>query len=137
MRDLYHNVLVTQVLAPVVATATKTSSAIDMQGFNSLLVLFNIGLSGDTLSGSVKWTLKLQESDDNSSYSDVALADLFQLAASIVIDDPAEDETVIAFGYRGAKRYVKAVATPTGTHTNGTPMGMSAVRGTPSLAPTL
>ena len=135
MRDLYHNVLVTQHLSPVVSSTTKTSTAIDLQGYGSADVIFSIGQSGDTLSGSVYWTLKLQHSDDNSDYTDVAAADLCNAAATVVIDAAAEDETSHAFGYKGGKRYLKGVATPTGTHTNGTPVGMLALRGAAAYAP--
>lgn len=135
MRDLYHNVLVTQHLNPVTSTTTKTSSAIDLQGFNSGEVVFSIGLSGDTLSGSVFWTLKLQHSDDDSIYTDVPLSDLNNVAATVVVNSPSLDETAYAFGYQGNKRYLKAVATPTGTHTNGTPMGMLAMRDAAAYRP--
>lgn len=135
MRDLYHNLLVSQHLNPVNSSVTRTSTTIDRQGFDAVEVLFAIGLSGDTLSGSVFWTLKLQHSDDDSSYSDVPLADLNNTAATAVINSAALDETVYAFGYQGNKRYLKAVATPTGTHTNGTPIGMLALRGTPAYRP--
>lgn len=135
MRDLYHNVLVTQHLNPVTSTTTKTSTAIDLRGYNSAEVIFSLGLSGDTLSGSVFWTLKLQHSDDDSIYTDVALADLNNTSATVVIDSSTEDETAYAFGYIGNKRYLKGVATPTGTHTNGTPIGIVALRGTPAYRP--
>ena len=135
MRDLLKNVLVTQHLNPVVSTTTKTSTAIDLQGYNSVTVVFSMGASGDTLSGSVYWTLKLQHSDDNSSYEDLASTDLLGGATSIVVDSSSEDETAYAFGYIGKRRYLKAVATPTGTHSTGTPLGMLALRGTPSYAP--
>lgn len=135
MRDLYHNILVTQHLDPVVATATKTSTVIDLQGYGSASVVFALGNSGDTLSGSVYWTLKLQHSDDDSSYADVTTADIIDALTSVAVNDPNKDATVYSFGYCGSKRYLKAVATPTGTHSNGTPMGMLAMRGTPSLAP--
>lgn len=120
------NTLVAEVgLTPVVATATKTGASIDLQGMRGAMILFDIGQSGDTLSGSVKWTLKIQESADNSAWSDVAAGDIIGPAAnSVVIDDAAEDETVIGFGYAGTKRYIRGVATATGTHTNGTPMGI-------------
>lgn len=137
MRDLFHNISVTQALIPAVATTDKTSSAIDMQGFNSLAVIFNIGDSGDTLSGSVFWTLKLQESDDNSQYTDVAASDLHNASATVVIDAPTEDSTAVTFGYKGNKRYVKALAVKTGTHSNGTPIGIIAVRGNASLNPAM
>ncbi len=135
MRDLYHNVLVTQHLNPVTSTATKTSTAIDLQGYNSAEVVFAIGLSGDTLSGSVLWTLKLQHSDDDSTYTDTTTADLNNTAATIVIDSSSEDETAYSFGYIGNKRYLKGIATPTGTHTNGTPIGILALRDSAAYRP--
>lgn len=135
MRDLYHNILSTQVLSPAVATTVKTSSTIDLQGHNSASVLFSIGQSGDTLSGSVLWTLKMQHSDDDSSYSDVTAADVSNGTTAIVINDGTLDETVYSMGYIGSKRYLKGIATPTGTHTNGTPIGMIALRGNSAYRP--
>lgn len=135
MRDLLHNIKIQQALDPVVATTTKTSAAIDLLGYDSAAVIVSVGNSGDTLSGSVYWTLKLQESDDNSSYSDVAVGNLHNSAATVVIDAPSEDTLPVSFGYKGSKRYLKAIATATGTHTNGTPMAMIAVLGRPAQAP--
>lgn len=135
MRDIYRNILVTQHLNPVVSTSTKTSTTIDLQGYNSANVLFAIGLAGDTLTGSLYWTLKLTHSDDDSSYSDVALADLNNTAATVVVDSMSKDETVYGFGYNGNKRYLRAVATPTGSHSSGTPIGIVALRGTPAYMP--
>jgi hypothetical protein len=135
MRDLYHGVLVTQCLNPVVSSTTKTSSAIDLQGFNAVSVVFAVGQSGDTLSGSVYWTLKLQHSDDDSVYTDVSAADISSGTATAIVNSSSLDETAYSFGYIGSKRYLKAVAIPTGTHSNGTPIGMVALRGTPSYSP--
>lgn len=135
MRDLYHNVLVSQHLNPVVSTTVKTSTAIDLQGYNAANVVFAVGQSGDTLSGSVYWTLKLQHSDDDSNYSDVTTADLNNSSASVVVNSSSLDETAYSFGYQGAKRYLKAVATPTGTHTNGTPIGIVAMRSIAGYSP--
>lgn len=135
MRDLYHNVLVSQHLNPINSTVTRTSTAIDLQGYNSASVVFAVGQSGDTLSGSVYWTLKLQHSDDDSIYTDLTTADLFNSSTTIVIDSPSEDRTSYVFGYIGNKRYLKGIATPTGTHSVGTPLGILATRGTPSYRP--
>lgn len=135
MEDIYSNVLVSQHSLPATITAARTSSTIDMQGFNALNVVFAVGLSGDTLSGSVYWTLKLTHSDNDSSYSDVTAAELQNGAATVVINSASLDETSYVFGYLGNKRYVRAVATPTGTHTNGTPMAVLALRGAPAYAP--
>ncbi len=135
MRDIFHNVLVTQPLNPIVSTTTKTSAAIDLQGFNAANVVFSIGLAGDTLTGSLYWTLKLQHSDDDSVYTDTALADLNSSSLTVVVDSMSKDEQSYSFGYNGAKRYLKAVATPTGSHINGTPLGVVAMRSTPAYAP--
>lgn len=135
MRDLYHNILATQVLNPVVATAAKTSATIDLQGFNSVSIVFAIGQAADTLSGSVYWTLKLQHSDNDSSYSDVAAGDISAGAATIVLNATSLDKAAYSFGYMGAKRYVQAVATPTGTMSSGTPMGIVALKGNPAYRP--
>ena len=135
MKDLYHNVAVSQVLNPVTSTTTKTSSAIDMQGYNSASVIFAVGLSGDTLSGSTYWTLKLQHSDVDSGYADVSASNLLNSSLTAVIDSSSEDEQSYVFGYTGGKRYVKAVATPTGTHSTGTPIGILALRSHAALRP--
>lgn len=135
MRDLYHNMLVSQHLNPVVSTTVKTSTTVDLQGYNAANVVFALGQSGDTLSGSVYWTLKLQHSDDDSNYSDVTTADLNNSSASVVVNSSSLDETAYSFGYQGAKRYLKAVATPTGTHTNGTPIGIVAMRSIAAYSP--
>lgn len=137
MRDLYHNVLVSQHLNPVVSTATKTSTAIDLQGYNGANVVFSIGLSGDTLSGSVYWTLKLQHSDDNSTYTDLAAGDLNSNSLTSVVNSASLDETAYIFGYQGGKRYLKAVSTPTGTHTVGTPISIVAMRGVAGYSPVI
>lgn len=128
MKDLYHNILVTQILVPATATVNKTSTSIDLQGHVGASVVFAVGASGDTLSGSVYWTLNLEHSDDNSSFSACTTADVYNSAASIVIDSASEDELAYVFGYKGTKRYVRGVATKTGTHTNGTPIGIVALR---------
>jgi hypothetical protein len=137
MRDLYHNVAVTQVLNPVTSSTTKTSSTIDLQGFNSADVIFAIGASGDTLSGSLFWTLKLQHSDDDSVYTDTALADLNNTALTVVVNSSSLDKTAYGFGYQGGKRYLKGIATPTGTHTNGTPIGIFALRDAAAYKPVI
>ena len=77
----------------------------------------------------------MQHSDDDVTYADAAAADIQGGTPTQVVDATTEDETVYKFGYVGNKRYVKAVATPTGVHTNGTPIGIVAVRGHAALSP--
>lgn len=136
MRDIYNNTAIQQVLDPAVATTTQTSATIDVQGYQALEVIIAVGESGDTLSWSVRWDFKLQESDNDADYEDVALSDLHNDAATVTVDDPAEDDVAVVFGYKGSKRYVQAVATATGSHSNGTPLAMLAVLAKPESVPT-
>ena len=79
--------------------------------------------------------MEVQESDDDSTYTAVADADLSDSVTGTntgtfaVIDDAAEDDAVYSTKYIGNKRYVKVVANLTGTHTNGTPLGCVALKG--------
>lgn len=137
-RTQVEDLSVSQIAIAATKTTTVTSSAVDTFGYDAATIIFDIGNSGDTLSGSLYWTLTLTECDTSGgSYTAVAAADLlgWSGAASYVIDAPAEDSLAVKVGYKGAKQFIKAVATVTGTHTNGTPMGILAVLGHPSHAP--
>lgn len=141
-KDLYSNIKLSQIAIPATKTTTVTSSEIDTAGFESLVVEFNVGNSGDTLSGSLYWTLSLTEcATSGGSFTAVAAADIrvqggtAGTTSTYVIDAPAEDSLTVKFGYMGSLRYVKAVATATGSHSSGTPMGITAIQGNPSVAP--
>ena len=135
MRDLYHNVLVTQHLNPIVSTATKTSSTIDLQGFNSASIVFSLGQSGDILSSSLYWTLSLQESNDNVTYTAVTSAETNAGVASVAVNTTTADKTTYSFGYIGGSRYLQALATPTGSVSTGVPIGIIALRGNAAYKP--
>ena len=108
---------------PAVETVTVDSAEIDTQGYSTNCLSFFVGQSGDTLSGSVKWNFKIQESDTSGSgFANVADEDVYEVANLGTVDSSADDEQVYHFNYRGNMRYLKGVATATGTHTNGTPM---------------
>ena len=117
-------------LLPVVMTATKTGTGIDKQGFDGTCHIIAIGDSGDTLSGSVYFTLKLEDSDDDSTYAAAVTADVFD-----TIDAPAEDSKNVLIQYVGKARYSRVVVTITGTHTNGTPIGIVALNVGPRHIP--
>lgn len=141
MIDLYHNFKVSQILMPAVRTADANSSSIDRQGFDSVMFIASVGLSADTLSGSVYAEFEVEESDDNSAWTDVANADLFKsvtgtnVGTFAKIDDPAEDETHYFTAYRGTKRYCRVVYNVTGTHSSGTPVAVIAVQGNARKGP--
>ena len=139
-KNWYNNELVVRsALLPVNRTADVNGISIDTQGFSSAILVAHIGLSGDTLSGSVKAELELEHCDDNATWVDCANADLqnpdtgaaghvtgTNTGTFALIDDPAEDELLYAVRYVGSKRYVRMVYNITGTHTVGTPVSAKA-----------
>lgn len=135
MRDFEANVLVNQVVDPVVADtdADEDGSSVDLKDYKHVFFVANIGESGDTLSSSVYIELELEESDDDSSFTDVDDADMTNTVdgandgtfAKIVL---AGDDKRYVTQYKGSARYVRPVVNMTGTHTNGTPVSVTAFR---------
>lgn len=102
LRDLASNLDVRESIRPAVHTASVNGQTVDMRGYNSALVAITVG----AVAGSGNVTPKMQESDDDSTWSDVAAADL---QGSFPADLAAD--TVYKVGYLGSKRYVRAVGT--------------------------
>lgn len=135
MQDMINNISISQLLNPVLSTSARSSTGLDLQGYQGCVLVANIGLSLDTLNGSNYWTVKAQHSDNNSSWSDAASTDIKGGVASYTVNSSSLDEVAYLFGYIGTKRYVRLQALPTGTHTSGTPMGVVGLRGEASLMP--
>ena len=107
-KDIFHNVTV----------GTFTSgTAIDLLGYNGFAFAAVMSAS-DTVA------VKLEESDDNSTFVDCTANQLLGAAS--------QTGTLIKFGYKGDKRYLKITLTITG---NATATGVS-VFGAPLVAPT-
>lgn len=140
-RDLHNNMRTVTSLVPATRTADANGTGVDTTGYESVELVVPLGLSGDTLSGSVKLDLEVEESDDDSTYTDVAEADLIGATSGTTtgnfgtIDAAAEDEKIYRVGYRGRKKYVRPVLNFTGTHTNGIPCAAMVVLGNPRHAP--
>ena len=122
MKDLANNLAVTQLVDPATTTATVNSASIDTQFDNGAMIIVNVGESGDTLSGSVYWTLILQDSTDDSTFSAVTSATSVTYGSVnsstgvfATIDAAAEDDSVHVIGYVGPSRYVRVAITKTGT----------------------
>jgi hypothetical protein len=122
-------------MVPAVKTATANGTGVDRNGYGSVVMVAQQGISGDTLSGSLKWTISFQESDNNSTFTAIADADLEGGVNAHVIDSANEDPTTIVRGYLGSKRYVRITWTATGTHTNGTPVAGLVILGNPNYVP--
>lgn len=104
MRDLSHNLGVVQALVPQVLAATDTSAAIDLNGFNSAMVVINTG----AIVSSGNFTAKLQESDTTTSgdFTDVAAADLIGTLPAVLLASSVAKQS-----YIGNKRYLRLVTT--------------------------
>ncbi len=134
MRDFENNLKHDLVVETAVITADTDGASVDMQEYRYLAFYATVGESGDTLSGSVYIELELEESNDDSSFTDCADADVTNTVSGnntgtfAKIDAAAEDQAIYMCEYKGSKRYVRPVVNVTGTHSNGTPIGIMAVR---------
>ena len=138
MKDLANNISIIQSIAPVVGTSDTNGTGVDLQFFESATAVVDTGVEGDTLSTSVKIDFKLEDSDDNSSFSAVT-SSLHVTDGSVdsngiflTLDANAETPQVTSIGYVGGKRYLRVVADFTGTHSNGTPIAATNIKGSPS-----
>tara|TARA_R110001583_G_scaffold180181_1_gene337189 strand:- start:457 stop:888 length:432 start_codon:yes stop_codon:yes gene_type:complete len=137
MRDLSNNVVAVVGTVPAVVTADANGTGVDLQGFESAMVIVNTGIEGDTLSGSVKFDFILEESDDNSTYtavtSSTSVTETSVDGSGIFLTLDANGETpqIKQIGYIGGKRYIRCKIDATGTHSNGTPMSIEVIKGNP------
>ncbi|MFW1676448.1 hypothetical protein ACFVYJ_01520 [Pontibacter sp. JAM-7] len=123
MRDLKSNIGVVQSIAPAAITSTTEGAGVDLQDYGSAVVVFHPGTITDGTH-----TPTVEESDDNSSFSAVATADLQGTLAALTSD------TVQRVGYKGTKRYIRAVSTVAGASTGGV-YGAEVVVGNPAVGP--
>ena len=130
---------VVSLLTPVLAntTAEGTGVAKDRWGYGDVLMIAHVGISADTLSGALYWTISFQHCAVTTpgSFVDIPAGDLEGGANGWVINEPTEDDMTITRMYRGSLRYVRILFTQTGAHTNGTPLSAVAVMGQPNHIP--
>lgn len=129
MRDQSKNLLAAISIDPqTISTNTTTNGdGVDLRGYDAAMALFE---SNDTIADG-DFALKLQESDDDSTYTDVAAAD--QIGA--LSDFSSSNEGVQQVGYIGNKRYIRGVIVSTSVSSGGI-MGCTIVRGMPHRMPT-
>lgn len=109
LRDLLNNLKVVQPIVPQVLTGTVLTgvTAVDTRDFDSAVVLFNSG----AIVAAGLLTPSVHESDDNSTFTLVAAADL---EGTALVDLTASATQKV--GYKGTKRYIKpALAYVSGT----------------------
>jgi hypothetical protein len=141
MRDLVNNISAVHTIGPAVLSADATGTAIDLRGFNSAVVLVEVGIGGITFTSTNKVEFILQDSDDGSTgwtavdakyvvgVSGVASGIIRSLVAAHAAP------SVVEAGYIGPKRYIRVFADFSGTHGTGTPIAVTVVRGHPTTAP--
>lgn len=108
MKDLVARISINQSVAPAAHTADATGTGVDLQGFNSACINFDPGVITDGTH-----TPKIQESDDDVTYTDVAAGDLHGTLAALASSTPQK------IGYKGVKRYIRAFVTVAGATTGG------------------
>lgn len=108
-RDIHNEFSVVNSLATVGnRNASANGSGVDLAGYRAAALVISVGAITDGTH-----TPKLQESDDNSTFTDVAAADLSGTLAALTASTNQE------VSYLGSKRYVRAVMTVAGATTGG------------------
>lgn len=141
MRDHVSDVGLAVLLASATYAADSTPASIDLAGYDGCTIVIEVGVGGITFSGSNKVEFALTESDDDSTYTNVAAADLVHapvtVTSGIIYNLIAAHAaaTAVRIGYIGKKRYLKLLADFSGTHGTGTPMSAVAVLAGPRSKP--
>ena len=101
-RDSNASANVEETIRPQVATADVDGETVDLRGADSVLFAVTIGTITDDATDS---TVTVEESADDSAWTDVADADILGTEPTVAAD------TAYQFGYIGAERYVRATFT--------------------------
>lgn len=126
MKDLKNSQDLATSLAPAaLRTTSGNGTGVDLAGFNGAIVAFIVGAITDGTH-----TPSVEESDaSGSGYAAVAAADLIGTLAALAAN------TNQRVGYKGTKRYVRAVVTVTGSPSTGGYYSAVVVRGAPQKNP--
>lgn len=127
MKDTHSAFGLVSALVPQVLAATDTGATpIDLQGFNSALVIVNTG----AVAGAGNYTAKLQHSHTTTGgdFVDVTAADLIGAFPAVLVEN-----AVVKVGYKGSRRFLRTVV----TKNSGTSIaaGIVIARGHPYDAP--
>lgn len=141
MRDHVNDFGASILIGSATYSADTTPASIDLAGYDGCTILIEVGVGGINFDGTNKVEFKLTESDDDSSYSNVAAADLIHapvtvtsgIIANLITAHAAA--TVTRVGYIGRKRYLKLLADFSGTHGTGTPISAVALLAGPRSKP--
>ena len=141
MRDGKSGLAFDEALNAIEKGSDTNATAIDSQGFSSVVHVVNVGAPGITFSTTNKVDIELEHSDDNATFTDVTSntdvtggtvdsSGVFQ-----TIDANGDCNKVYAIGYVGGKRYSRVVLNFSGTHGSNTIFGVMGVKGHPLHGP--
>ena len=103
-RDLRNAISPANSLSPAARTASANGTGVDLQGFESVAVIVQFGAYTDGTH-----TPSLQESSDNTNFTNVAAAD--QGGTFTAVNGAGGANTVQEVGYLGTRRYIRVVMT--------------------------
>lgn len=129
VRDLYNNLKAVVAINPTTGMADLTGNLIDLQGYSGSLVVVQ---SGGITDGTFTFELQHGNASDGSDLAAVPDEDLL---GSEPVFAAADDNVVKQFGYVGTKRYIKLVATVSGSPATGGTLGAVVIKGFPRHAP--
>lgn len=130
MRDLKDNLDVVQTIAPlsaVRATGTATGAAVDLQGYDAAVAVFNNGAWTDGTH-----TPSVQDSPDGTTYTAVPSSNL--QGAFTPITGTAQNNSMQRVGYLGSNRYLRGMLIGASV-TTGVPADMIVIRGSAKVKP--
>lgn len=128
-RDIFSSVNVMQSLIPGSYNSVRPGFGVDLKGYNAAQAGIVVGVVSGT---DPVFAFRVQESDDDGSYSNVAPGDLQGTFKNPVV---RESDLVITLGYLGNKRFVRLSIVGVGG-TNATMVCAGFFnRGLPALAP--
>ncbi|EGF93739.1 hypothetical protein ABI_21810 [Asticcacaulis biprosthecium C19] len=134
MLDHISKLLPVAAITPVAARTNNTaitSTALDLQGCGSASFVL---LTGANTDANATFALEIQESNDDATYTAVADADLIGTEAQASFDF-SKDNLTFWIGYKGSKRYLKAVVTPSGNDSGDIFLSAVWLKGHLELAP--
>lgn len=139
--DLENNTVIATAVSPVVGTTAGgdvDGATVNMQGYRYCTFIGLVGTEGDTYGASIFHEFRVEESDDASTWTAVADADLTTAvdggsggAASGVfglVDSAAEAPGIFTTTYKGDSLYVRGSTQAVGTHANGTPLAVISIK---------
>lgn len=106
--DMHRELSPATSLAPAARTATANGTGVDLQFAEAAEIEF---ISGTITDGT--HTPKVQESDDNATFTDVPAADQIGTLTALT------SNAIQRVAYIGTKRYIRAVSTVTGATAGG------------------